>query len=417
MAVWEKPLKKTIFTLNIGNNYAPEITAITYPLMRHYARKIGAFFHVITERKFPAWPLTYEKFQIYRLAQEMENDWNIYIDSDAIIHPDLMDITNHLPLDTVAHNGSDVADNRWKYDRYFLRDGRHIGSCNWFTAASHLCIDLWRPLDDLTLDEALANIYPSRPELNGIITPEHLIDDYVCSRNIAKYGLKFTTFTKILQDVGYANPLFLYHTYNVPEQQKKDMLNGMLQSWGVIKTTYSDGTPLPDIPGWMTREEVIWLHKEAAKVQSVVEIGSWLGRSTHALLTACKGPVWAIDHWQGSPSERETTHRLASEADVYQMFLNNVGHFGNLKALKMDSVAAAAMFDRKSIEMVFIDGDHGYEAVKADVQAWLPACKKVLCGHDLFQGGVKQALDDLMIPYRHVAGTSMWIYELEGTNE
>ncbi|HWB97853.1 MAG TPA: hypothetical protein VG672_14160 [Bryobacteraceae bacterium] len=49
---WSRPIKKTVYTLNIGD-YAPEICALTYPLMEAYARKIGADFHVIRERKFP----------------------------------------------------------------------------------------------------------------------------------------------------------------------------------------------------------------------------------------------------------------------------------------------------------------------------------------------------------------------------
>ena len=191
--MWQKSLKKTVYVLNV-DDYAPEITEVTYPLIKHYAEKIGAEFYEIRERKFPGWPPVYEKMQIYQLAQEMGNDWNIYIDSDALVHPDCMDITNHLSKDTVAHNGRDPADHRWRYDRFFLRDGRHIGSCNWFTAASDWCIDLWKPLDDLTKEEAVANIYPVVNELNTVIIPEHLIDDYVLSRNIAKYSLKFTTF-------------------------------------------------------------------------------------------------------------------------------------------------------------------------------------------------------------------------------
>src|SRR5271167_1374086 len=137
-------MRKSLWTLNV-ENYAPEITALTYPLLKRYARKIGADFRVITTRKFPEWPVTYEKMQVYEGGKE--NDWNIYIDSDAIVHPDMFDPTDHMGGDTVAHNGRDFAGNRWVYDRFFRRDGRHIGSCNWFTVGSDMCIDLWRPLD------------------------------------------------------------------------------------------------------------------------------------------------------------------------------------------------------------------------------------------------------------------------------
>ena len=107
---WEKPLKKCIFTLNV-DNYAPELTEITYPLIRRYADKIGATFHIIDERRYPGWPPVYEKLQIYRLAQEMGNDWNIYIDSDALVHPDLLDVTQLISKDTVMHNGNDFVGN------------------------------------------------------------------------------------------------------------------------------------------------------------------------------------------------------------------------------------------------------------------------------------------------------------------
>src|SRR6266849_4779454 len=168
-------MRKTVWTLNI-DNYTPEVTALTYPLLRHYAQKIGADFAIIRERRFPEWPVVYEKLQIFELGQD--NDWNIYLDSDALVHPEMFDPTNHVPSDTVLHNGNDMAGNRWKYDRHFRRDARHIGSCNWFTAAPRDCIDLWRPLD-LKSWEAQANIYPTVQEMNAeCFNAGHLVDDY-----------------------------------------------------------------------------------------------------------------------------------------------------------------------------------------------------------------------------------------------
>jgi len=231
--MWEKKEKKTIFTLNV-DNYAPEITELTYPLLKRYAKKIGADFHIINERKFPDWPPVYEKLQIYELGQEMENDWNIYIDGDALVHPDTIDWTNHLKKDTVAHNGKDLNDIRWKFDRFFKRDGRFIGSCNWFTVGSDWCIDLWHPLDDLTRAEAVENISACAHELNTIITNDHLIDDYTLSRNIAKYGLKFTTFQQILKDVGFPDCSFFWHLYTIPIEEKVIKMKQVLQGWGLM---------------------------------------------------------------------------------------------------------------------------------------------------------------------------------------
>lgn len=232
--MWDKPPKKTVFTLAL-NNWQPEITEFTHPLMKAWAKKIGADFYVINERRLPEeFHPTYEKLQIYELAKEMGNDWNIYIDSDALIHPDFFDITNHLTKDTVCHNGSDLADNRWRYDRFFYRDARHIGSCNWFTVASDWCIELWRPLDDLTAQEAVERINPTVNEKNTVISAEHLIDDFVLSRNIAKYGLKFDTVSNINKRLGLGEAGYLWHQYTITPEEKVVRIKEILKLWTLI---------------------------------------------------------------------------------------------------------------------------------------------------------------------------------------
>jgi len=238
-------MKKTVYTLNI-DNYAPEITELTYPLLKHYAKKIDADFQIITERKYPDFPPVYEKLQIHELGKN--NDWNIYIDSDALVHPDMFDVTEFIHKDTVCHNGNDMANNRWRYDNYFRRDGRHIGSCNWFTIASDWCIDLWHPLE-IPFEEAVQNIFPIQKEINTVITPDHLIDDYTLSRNIAKFGLKFTTVLQIMKNFDDVSSSYFWHLYTVTIDQKvngweeeKDGImthnagmKDMIKLWGVEK--------------------------------------------------------------------------------------------------------------------------------------------------------------------------------------
>lgn len=225
-------MRKTIYTLNI-DNYAPEIRAITRPFLERWAERIGAEIYDITERRFPGWPVTYEKLQIYELAQARGEGWNIYVDSDALIHPETIDFTNHIPRDVVAHNGADMAALRWQYDKYFLRDGRNISSCNWFTIASDLCVDLWRPLDDLTPAEAVANITPRIDEAAAGITAEHLIDDYALSRNIARFGLKFVTLKKLLAEIGLPEYQFFWHKYTIGIEEKIMGLKACLAQWKV----------------------------------------------------------------------------------------------------------------------------------------------------------------------------------------
>jgi hypothetical protein len=214
-------VRKTLWTLNVGN-YAPELCELTYPLLLGYARKIGADFQIINERRFPEMPVVYEKLQIFYLGRG--NDWNIYVDSDALVFPDMFDVTERIPKDTVAHYGRDHAGNRFRADAYFRRDGRDIGSCNWFTVASDWCIDLWHPLEDMytnmiALPMALAAIHPIVSERQAGIDKEHLIDDYVLSRNIARYGLKFKTVYDLMKESDDKG-VYFWHTHRKTLSEK-----------------------------------------------------------------------------------------------------------------------------------------------------------------------------------------------------
>lgn len=222
-------MKKTIYLLNI-NNYAPEIREITMPFIKKWAEKIRAEIVEIKDRKYADMPVTYEKLQIKDIAKERGDDWIIYIDSDTLIHPDLFDITEHLSPDTVLQHGKDFANNRWVFNDYFRRDGRNIGACNWFTVASKLCLDLWQPLE-IPLNEAIKDIYPVQIENNFGITAEHLIDDYVLSLNVAKYGLKYTTFTDLLVKLGLVGQTYFYHQHLCTEAEKVELLNKTIEQW------------------------------------------------------------------------------------------------------------------------------------------------------------------------------------------
>jgi hypothetical protein len=190
--------------------------------------------HVISERRFPDWPITYEKLQIYELGKQHGNDWNIYIDSDALIHPDLFDITEHLPKDTVLNYHHDFTGPRWAVDQYFRRDGRWISTAGWFTIASDWCLDLWRPLDDLTPAQAAANAFRINLERRVGIPPEVFVDEYTFSRNLARFGLKYQTFLEVHRRLEPAMDFhYFWHTYAVPLEQKLAELKETIQRWEI----------------------------------------------------------------------------------------------------------------------------------------------------------------------------------------
>lgn len=163
-------------------------------------------------------------------------------------------------------------------------------------------------------------------------------------------------------------------------------------------------TPGMHIWGWMSPAELEWLGAQAAQMDSVAEIGVLHGRSAFALLTACPGPVYCIDPWND-----EGGHSLPS-------FMGSCGHFENLHAVQGYSPAAAA--EAPDVDMVFIDGAHAYGAVLADIAAWLPKTRRLICGHDYQNAdagypGVAQAVqqvfgDRIVVP----EDTSIWTVDL-----
>ena len=226
--------KKALFTLNLNPEAYKEITDLTYPLLKHYAKKIGAEFVEIKERKFPDWPSNYEKMQIYELGQEMKNDWNIFFDCDALIHPDTPDFTEHLGKDTVSHNGTDMAGFRFKYDRFYRRDGRNIGSASWLCIASDWCIELFEPVKDLTPADVGQMIFPTASELKHGVEPIRLVEDFIMGRNIAKYGLKIITLKELMKSLGVPEAALFFHIYATPKEEKVVKMVEVLKVWGLV---------------------------------------------------------------------------------------------------------------------------------------------------------------------------------------
>lgn len=167
------------------------------------------------------------------------------------------------------------------------------------------------------------------------------------------------------------------------------------------------------IPGWMLRDELIWLYDTASAMNSVLEIGSWMGRSTYVLCSACEGLVVAVDHFRGSPEHQD---RIKAGENPYANFVVNMSGFGNLATLKTRSDIAAAMLCVPHLfDMVFIDGAHEYEDVVSDLELWGDRARTILCGHDGNYKSVKQALAE-RFPGREieiVPGTTLWFYGME----
>jgi hypothetical protein len=140
--------------------------------------------------------------------------------------------------------------------------------------------------------------------------------------------------------------------------------------------------PDQGIEGWMRFDELQWLYNTAKSMDSIAELGSWKGRSTHALASGCRlGHVTAIDHFRGSKGEKGVHQEAQTEA-VFEQFRENTKALTNLTVHCADTQASAEDFPDGSFDLVFIDAEHTYEGVRRDIEAWQPKARIMLAGHD-----------------------------------
>jgi SAM-dependent methyltransferase len=182
------------------------------------------------------------------------------------------------------------------------------------------------------------------------------------------------------------------------------------------------------IPGFTYDVELEWLARQASKRKCVVEVGCWKGRSTRAMADNMPEPNFlvAVDTWEGSAEDRHM-EELKDKPDDWleEQFRTNLEDLileGRVIPVPHKSVDAARQFSYlpnlgwfgRSVEpdMIFIDGAHDYESVKADLLAWMPLLQPrgLLSGHDFDAGrpGVVKAVREL-VPDAKMAGVgSIW---------
>ena len=145
------------------------------------------------------------------------------------------------------------------------------------------------------------------------------------------------------------------------------------------------------VEGWLSDEQGRALYHAAAATTgrgAIVEIGSWKGRSTIWLAAAAKRTgrcVYAIDPHTGSKEDPVADTLAEFRGNMERACLSDA-----VRLLTMTSAEAAGVIE-DPVELLFIDGDHSYAAVKRDVELWFPR---------LIEGGVVMFHDVSTASYR-----------------
>jgi predicted O-methyltransferase YrrM len=167
-----------------------------------------------------------------------------------------------------------------------------------------------------------------------------------------------------------------------------------------LPTPYDTADLYPfDGDGWFSNERGMrkLICKKKGGLETIIEVGSWLGASTRFLATQVNsgGKVYAVDTWQGSITEvvHQQDPRLPF---LYEIFLSNTIQAGLTDVIvpvRMESLQAAEILDVRA-DLIYIDGDHRAESVYQDILAWYPHLKEggIFCGDDWTWDSVREGV-------------------------
>ena len=174
-------------------------------------------------------------------------------------------------------------------------------------------------------------------------------------------------------------------------------------------------------PIYATPAEVQFLGTLLAELrpQVGVEIGSWLGGSTQLFMEFC-ARLYCIDHWRGDgnvyPGDFPGNHMNPWER--FRNFVETVDDKFLVSVIPCvgDSKLWCQVWNQP-IDFLYIDGDHSYKGVQADILGWAPFVRSqgLVLGHDYEDGdtcmfpGVKKAVDEIYPDRILIPNTRFWM--------
>jgi predicted O-methyltransferase YrrM len=162
------------------------------------------------------------------------------------------------------------------------------------------------------------------------------------------------------------------------------------------------GTPLPH------RCCLPFMLNHAGLAGAGAEIGVGSGMFSEIILAYSSiTTLYSIDAWQAMP--RNEYRDICNDTGVAHAARkraaeSRLARFGARSAImQCRSPEAAGLFADASLDFVYIDANHAYEAVRADLAAWWPKVRAggIFAGHDYLNGtlpqgvfGVRQAVNE-----------------------
>ena len=138
-----------------------------------------------------------------------------------------------------------------------------------------------------------------------------------------------------------------------------------------------------------------------------VEIGTFKGQSIMYLAERIKElqkhiKLYTIDIFEYAEQQKDDENGRFIGVSFYDEFLKNIEPLKKyITPIKGNSHIVHDQFKDESIDFLFIDGDHNYDAVMKDLKFWYPKVKNggIISGHDYMwvDARVKRAVDQFFL--------------------
>jgi len=104
-------------------------------------------------------------------------------------------------------------------------------------------------------------------------------------------------------------------------------------------------------------------------VREVVEIGCYTGTGSKKFAEHFN-KVFCVDPFIGGYDDKDPASNSNMRL-VEEIFDKEVSGFTNIVKIKSTSEDACKMFDKKSLQFVYLDGNHSEEPLRAEIREWL----------------------------------------------
>lgn len=130
----------------------------------------------------------------------------------------------------------------------------------------------------------------------------------------------------------------------------------------------------------------------------IAELGVFTGQFSEIILSVCNpNELHLIDIWNRSVRSGDKDGKNMRRQNlpiVYQQLLKKYADSSIVKLHRMDTQKALMPFKDRYFDFIYIDANHGYDSVYADLNLSLLKSKRYIAGHDYNpRSGVKKAVD------------------------